>query len=510
MAGFPHIGAYVSPDVMAHKPTGIVSTDGPMLAQAIADTPAGGWLYLPGGGDTSYAIDQTLVISQPMKMTGAGVFPVCGSQASNSDAVSGFPISLLGTVILQTATDIDIINVNVTGQKVDLFDIGMEFNTKYVSTGHGISATPAAIGANYDNGLLHQVWERLIVWGHDGDHYGFQIINTLYGTHKSLRAFGGGGLHLITNSANGLEYGGLEDTGCFYAVAVAGTAHGIFLDAQNSILGGLAFVRPQVGVGGYGLTGVAEPTAAQYTHTYDGNLGSGLSYINADFESGGINTHIALFPGQARFFMDPGGYVSSPYTQDSAGGTHHNFSPFMGSGDPNNQDLVLGTGFSIYNLLNKPTGNAVTNLQNLAGAAVPDANVTPGDLLYTDGSNRIAVNRLGTATFSPAATVAAGTGAGTSPPAPVAASGTLRDMNGRISIGTGTAPAAGALCEITFSQTLGASDPTVMLTAENQATQALGLYVTPTTTGFTINAANAPAASQALGTYLVSYVVIGQ
>jgi hypothetical protein len=105
-------------------------------------------------------------------------------------------------------------------------------------------------------------------------------------------------------------------------------------------------------------------------------------------------------------------------------------------------------------------------------------------------------------------TALAGSGAGTSPPAPVVTSGS-NDARGNVTGGTGTSPAAGALIAVTFNQTY-ASPPTVNATPANAASAALLPYVTSvTTTGFTIATQGAPAAAQANTTYSFNYQVIG-
>ena len=106
----------------------------------------------------------------------------------------------------------------------------------------------------------------------------------------------------------------------------------------------------------------------------------------------------------------------------------------------------------------------------------------------------------------------AGGNAGAGPPAPVVPVGTT-DNSGIISFGTGTVPAAGVMVAVTFSVPWvvpGGGAPHIVVTPQNLATNALGIFVTGVSpTGFQVSCATAPAASQGNGTYSFAYHVIG-
>lgn len=102
--------------------------------------------------------------------------------------------------------------------------------------------------------------------------------------------------------------------------------------------------------------------------------------------------------------------------------------------------------------------------------------------------------------------VAAGAANGTTPPTPTVSG---NDITGYISVGSGGSPTAGAQVVITFA-TPYAYAPTIVISANNPATAALGIYVSAyNANGFTVAATNAPADSQPVGTYIITYVVIG-
>lgn len=103
----------------------------------------------------------------------------------------------------------------------------------------------------------------------------------------------------------------------------------------------------------------------------------------------------------------------------------------------------------------------------------------------------------------------AGAAAGTSPPTATLQS-SASDVAGETNGGSGTSPATGAYQNVVFAQAYTAT-PIVVITPQNAATAALGGYVTSkSANGFTISVAVAPAASQAVGTYIWDYVVIAR
>lgn len=107
---------------------------------------------------------------------------------------------------------------------------------------------------------------------------------------------------------------------------------------------------------------------------------------------------------------------------------------------------------------------------------------------------------------------AAGTAAGGSPPAPVLLTGT-NDNAGTLTFGTGSAPSAGQLVLVTFAiawAISGGGAPHIVISPENSVTASLVPFVgVRSTTQFSFNTVNAPAAAQANTVYSFSYVVIG-
>ncbi len=132
--------------------------------------------------------------------------------------------------------------------------------------------------------------------------------------------------------------------------------------------------------------------------------------------------------------------------------------------------------------------------------------VSSGRILakFADGTTRYLARNTG------AVTLAAGGSAGGSAPTPTLTAGG-DSLAGVVSFGTGTSPGAGAQVTFTFPA-LPAAPRHISLTARNTATATLGVPFlasgSVSNTGFSVSFPTAPAASQAVGTYIFSYSII--
>lgn len=137
-------------------------------------------------------------------------------------------------------------------------------------------------------------------------------------------------------------------------------------------------------------------------------------------------------------------------------------------------------------------------------ATTGNITATAGNIVATAG-NLSGRHHLATGS---APTAAAGAQAGGSPPAPVVTAGS-NDTRGNITFGTGSSSSAGAHVVVTFNVAFG-SAPVVIPIARNTATEALGLFVSATSTSaFTLSTTGDSADSQANTVYSFDYVVIG-
>lgn len=267
-------------------------------------------LYL--GANKDYSISDTLVISQPISINGAGAWETF----ENTDRPGPQPM-LKGTVLLVTAPNKDGILITVSARSVNLRNFGILFKNQFENTGHGISAIPPTAGNGYDHGVFSSVWDSVKVAGHDGNHYGFHVVNPLYDTFINLRSYGGGVLMLDNNSAPGSwHYGNTVVMHPYGILMQGGTADGYRLKSTTDKLNFVTMIRPQVnvihalpGMGGY------SPTNAQHPVNADWNAAN-CTIVDGDFESGiGI---LENWYGQMGWDVTEGGYlgyVIEPYTE---------------------------------------------------------------------------------------------------------------------------------------------------------------------------------------------------
>lgn len=137
-----------------------------------------------------------------------------------------------------------------------------------------------------------------------------------------------------------------------------------------------------------------------------------------------------------------------------------------------------------------------------------DSYITPSAIEHV-GDVLLDRHLIASSTLTNAPALAALASNGGSPPSPVFSAIDGADVRGVVRFGSGTSPSTGDQMSITFSKTY-SDAPVVVITPQNAATAALGLYVTSVaTTGFNIAAQNAPTASQSNTTYRVAFIVIG-
>lgn len=142
------------------------------------------------------------------------------------------------------------------------------------------------------------------------------------------------------------------------------------------------------------------------------------------------------------------------------------------------------------------------SLEETTGTTAVD---NAGNANLTYSASHLTLGVTGAVSVNPSTTVAASSGAGTSPPTPTVAG---NDTRGTVNMGTGTSPGTGAQALVTFSATM-SDAPTVVISPLNSATAALQPYVSSvTTSSFTVSFGVAPTASQGLGTYQVAYHVL--
>lgn len=246
-------------------------------------------LYIPSAS-SCYKYTAPLTISGNLTIVGdyvAGNWP----GASQINAPSGTP-ALLGSVLCPTANGSDAIDISGTAFQVNISNIGILFQTTF-----GQSSTTTGDGFNYipsgtNQGLSGGVWNNVIVYGHDGNHYAFNWQNPIYGSFTALASYGGGALKLSASSTTAF-YGNLVFTDFYGNLLVGGSADGVNLSASGTNrLNLIAFVRPQINTNNTaGLTPVANlPTSSQRIWFEDQNVSAiGLKCPDLETNVGGTN-----------------------------------------------------------------------------------------------------------------------------------------------------------------------------------------------------------------------------
>lgn len=307
----------LAPDVIAPAATGVAATDTANLAAAITATPDNGWLHVRRG---EYKLNAPLVLNKHMRMTGAGVFNTNGTVTSGiADAPLAAPF-LSGTVFTQTVAGTDAVQLSGAGCRVDLADFGIKFDTsiQFSDTGHGINATPPVVGSFHDNGLSLSLWRNLHVFGHDGNHYAFYIINPMHNTLELLRSYGGGVI-FMKESSGSINYGNTLVLHSYGALITAGTADGYHIESPSSgsqRLNLVTFVRPQCNVMDYtakaAYAGVTQPLVSQNIWNSVGSTLLDILVISPDLEcnNSGIVHPIVFTTNMA--VLAEGGFSTNP------------------------------------------------------------------------------------------------------------------------------------------------------------------------------------------------------
>lgn len=477
------------------------------IQDAIDDCPEGGTVVLPRG---TYKLTDAIVIDKAMSLVGAGAHELYGTmeyaeQTTNLPLESPF---ISGTVLHQTGAGKDGVQVTAVGRGVHLRDFGVRFadEIRWANTGHGINAIPPTRTTGRNHGVFSGKWSNIVVWGHDGNHYGFQVVNTLYCTFEHLRSFGGGGF--LFESNKDINNGGFVATHLYCVVFAGGTAHGFRLKNTRQQTNGILFNRPQCWTLNLSteldtLFG-SHPTPASTSQKMfycDANV-PWLTVLQADFETefnyngAGIVLPTAPAYGGMTWF-DPASIIPSNETPGVV-----NLIAQLGTETGRKIDFQMNELITKTDSSLTPTNGVVSRFTDNASSRVFG--------YQADGRRIWRLPRI--AVIADAVTASAGTEAGSSAPAPaLTGSGrpSANDGRGQITFGTGTGAQAGEMVAVLFSRVLN-NEATVVLTPVNSATAELGLFVSSVSaSGFSVSCANDPSSSQGNTIYGFNYAVIG-
>ena len=273
----------------------------------------------------TYCITAPLVISDAVTVKGAGMQTLYGSLA-NSARSNFLPTQapyLTGSVLLQTTAATNAINIPVAGKAVNLRHLGIRFadGIKWTNTGHGIYANPPALGGVQDNGIEDASWENVTVYGVDGNHYGYYLINPLLCCFTHIRSYGGGGLYSDTfgTTANNQYYGNTTLVDPYFYTCVNGSARPLWIKSSTDFSFQWTFIRLQTfvdDVSGIAGLGMAAPSTSQVP-TIDAAT-QNVTLISPDLESTVTGANPSIPSSIVGLFITPG--ISNDTTQ--AGATH--------------------------------------------------------------------------------------------------------------------------------------------------------------------------------------------
>lgn len=216
------------------------------------------------------------------------------------------------------------------------------------------------------------------------------------------------------------------------------------------------------------VTGTVEPLITQTNGggTWNLGVGAGNQFASTIF-FGAYGTPTAtnwdwkVFPGGD--FQAKNSFIANIYQSPVTGLGNASIIEWVNAGGTANGTAKIG--------LSYPSGNQTTKAYTGGTGSFLVANNAETTLFSVDTSATTGIKRL--KGISPAPTIAAGTGAGTSPT--ISISGT--DLAGEISLTTGTAPAANVtIATITFNGTF-ASTPFVIISPSSAAAADANVYV---------------------------------
>ena len=305
--------------VEAFGATGDGTTDDTAAIQAAIDAcPVGGTVLLPTG---VYKLTSALSFTQDATLMGAGLGGVIGTAAESSNGSGPLTAPYLNCSVLMPSTaGQNCIEITGAGIRVNLRYFGIKFapGIMFVDTGHGVyCANPDVVTVGHDLSTYSAVWESVTVFGHDGDHYGFYIVNPLMGTYTHLRSFGGGCIYM-EGEHDDCVTGNTVIIHPYCWTFCGGTADCYTLKAQRTGLNLLTVIRPQAIIqtnvpGPFSGLGITAATIAQYMWRHIGSTSilSRISIYDPDLEAN------AAFPVDfggdgASVMVRPGGIILGP------------------------------------------------------------------------------------------------------------------------------------------------------------------------------------------------------
>ncbi|WGL50630.1 glycosyl hydrolase family 28-related protein [Nocardioides sp. BP30] len=279
-------------------------------AAAAACAP-GDTLYFPAG---YYKRTTALQVPANVAVAGDGVAGLWGSISSfNSIDVPVVPPYLAGSVIVQCGSGEHGLVMAGAGSTNHVTGLGILFDSpiRFTDTGNGIHAVPPTKDGAYDSGVQGSHWRNVMVFGHDGDHHAYRVINGIYNQMDLCHGYGGGLLYLEGNGTTGAFYGNFLGNQVYGQLFVAGTAHGVHLKAVNG-LGMLQFNRLQLSTTHKEDFDQAASSSQHmlFSEWADGTTVNNVSFIAADLET---NVGGTMVWPNGTLFVDPASLIDGDF-----------------------------------------------------------------------------------------------------------------------------------------------------------------------------------------------------
>jgi hypothetical protein len=283
---------------------------------------ASGTCYVPAG---QYAYLTAPVVASPITIMGDGaqadLGPVTGGGAYTLTFVlPAQPPFVTGSVLVPLTPGGDGLDVAGNGQSITFRGFGVRFPppNAFWYTGHGFefNAAPSNHGAGYGH------FVELAVWGHDGNHYAYDM--GLVGTSQMdfLNSWGGGGLNCVS-CANNLFNSVILDE------MTGGTAHNV------SITGGAnlnTWTRLQIQQYAYNSQGPVSTLANFYIPSQS------VNQMNFYADSSVFSNTLVGVDSEGLI----GGFYYYPSSTITLIGTGTGFNPAVLSGVPVNSQFLAG------------------------------------------------------------------------------------------------------------------------------------------------------------------------
>jgi len=171
---------------------------------------------------------QGVTIGCPIRFSGANI------NATENDGGENLtvPPYLVGSVLQMMKPNTDAVRTTVNGHGVNFDRLGIVFDPTlaFWQSGHGFNGY--AVDPFW--GIQNAYWDNLFVWGTDGNHYAFTLINSVLWNSNNLYAYGGGGLQLNSTLSAGCCSGNAGIGNIYISLLAGGTSSGVSVTALGT------------------------------------------------------------------------------------------------------------------------------------------------------------------------------------------------------------------------------------------------------------------------------------